>query len=179
MNKALPLALALMVASIGTAAADDFLQSSTRLSAAQEVQDPAVESDGRARGVVFFDGAFERAVVRLGFEDLVGGQVTRLHLHCNKAGENGPIAIGLIDTVDPNNDNSDVISFEGNVIFGELTNAQFPDVDPCPDTIGHPVNNIVSLAAAIDAGLISCTLHPAAFPAGALGGPGRPWPPAH
>ena len=158
------------LAAVSPAMASDFYQSLTVLSAAQEVQNPPVASDGVARAFIAFDAGFTSATVRVGFTNLVGDEVTRLHLHCNKAGDNGPIAIGLIDFVDPNNDNSDVIDFEGNIIFGTLSNADFPQVDPCPDVIGHPVNNIVSLAAAIDAGLIYWNLHSNAFPAGELRG---------
>lgn len=156
------------------ALADGPFRSKTTLTAAQEVQDPPVVSDGRARAVVTFDKGFTRARVHVRFRNLVGNDVTRLHFHCNVAGENGPIAIGLIDFVAPANDNSDDITLDGYRIFGTLENDDFPAVDPCPGTVGLPVNNVVSLAAAIDAGLIYWNLHTDAFPAGELRGQVRP-----
>jgi hypothetical protein len=97
-----------------------------------------------------------------------------MHLHCNVAGANGPVAIGLIDMVAPELDNSDNIFLAGNRIGGTLTIADFPASDPCPDVIGRPVNNLVSLAAAIDAGLIYWNIHTTAFPPGEVRGQVRP-----
>lgn len=149
-------------------------RSRTDLSAAQEVQDPPVESEGRGKAFIVFERDLSEARVFVRFSGLVGREVTRLHLHCNVAGANGPIAIGLIDLVSPANDNSTVISQSDGRIGGVLTNAEFPEVDPCPDVIGRPVNNIASLAAAIDAGLLYWNLHTDAFPAGELRGQVRP-----
>ena len=145
----------------------------TRLSAAQEVQEFEVDSGGRSRATIRFARDFRSARVRVRFSGL-HGEVTRLHLHCNVAGANGPVAIGLIDTVAAALDNSDVIHLNGDLITGTITNLQFPAEDPCPGVIGRPVNNIVSLAAAIDAGLIYWNLHTTAFPAGELRGQVRP-----
>ncbi len=147
--------------------------STTRLSAAQEVQDVVVDSDARGRANVRFSRDFSSARIRVSFGGLQG-EVTRLHLHCNVAGANGPVAIGLIDTVAAGLDNSDVIFNTGDLISGTITNLQFPAEDPCPGVVGRPVNNIVSLAAAIDAGLIYWNLHTTAFPAGELRGQVRP-----
>ena len=148
--------------------------SKTRLSDAQEVADVPVVSDGRARATIRFDRGLTRARVNVRFRDLVGSVVTRLHLHCNVAGANGPIAIGLIDTVNADFDNSDVITQDGHRIFGVLTNDEFPAVDACPGVVDRPVNNIASLAAAIDAGLLYWNLHTDIFPAGELRGQVRP-----
>lgn len=147
--------------------------SNTRLSAAQEVQDQPVVSEGRSRANIRFARDFSSATIRVNFNRL-SGEVTRLHLHCNVAGANGPIAIGLIDFLSPANDNSDVITLDGHRITGTITNADFPAEDPCPGVVGQPINNIVSLAAAIDAGLVYWNLHTDAFPAGELRGQVRP-----
>ena len=148
-------------------------RSATQLSGAQEVQAQPVVTEGSAKATIKFERDFSAAEVNLRFRNL-DGQVTRLHLHCNVAGANGPIAIGLIDFLAPANDNSDVINFNGHRISGTITNAQFPEVDPCPDVVGRPINNIASLAAAIDAGLVYWNLHTDAFPAGELRGQVRP-----
>lgn len=149
------------------------LVSKTHLSDAQEVADPPVISDGRARAVIRFDKGLTQARVNVRFRHLVGN-VTRLHLHCNVAGANGPIAIGLIDKINADFDNSQVITEDGHRIFGVLTNDEFPAADACLGVVERPVNNIASLAAAIDAGLVYWNLHSDVFPAGELRGQVRP-----
>ncbi len=171
--------LTLMIAALfvgaftsGAAAADngnDF-SSVTQLSGAQEV--PGNTSAGRSTAIIRFSRDFSSATVRVRFRNLEGG-VTRLHLHCREAGANGPIALGLIDTINPAFDNSDNVFLAGRRISGVLTNADFVD-NPCVDTIGRPINNLVSLAAAIDAGLVYWNLHTTAFPPGELRGQVRP-----
>ena len=150
-------------------------RSRTVLSDAQEVQAAPVESEGTANAVVVFDAGFTQLRVSVNFKRLEG-EVTRLHFHCNVAGANGPIALGLIDFVDANNDNSDVVELGERTISGTLTNADFPADEPaCVDTIGRPVNNVASLAAAIQEGGIYWNLHTDAFPAGELRGQVRPF----
>ncbi len=163
--------------------------SKTALSAAQEVQavtdegtgevlffEPATlagDPQGHARATITFDRGFERATVFVRFNGLTS-DLTRLHLHCNIAGKNGPVAIGLIDTLNPGNDNSQDISQVGHRVFGTLTNENFPGGDRCSDVIGRPVNNVVSLADAIDAGQIYWNLHTELNPPGELRGQARP-----
>ena len=151
------------------AAADDGgrFTSVTKLSSQQEV--PANDSNGRSTARISFNRDFSAARVRVTFRHLQGG-ATRLHLHCNVAGANGPIALGLIDTLNPANDNSDNILLSGHRISGTITNADFPAVDPCPEVIDRPINNLVSLAAAIDSGQVYWNLHSTAVPAGELRG---------
>ena len=178
MQKSNRLAASLAIAAAGlilstnaVATGGNRFTSVTELSGAQEV--PSNDSHGNARALIRFDRDFSYADVRVWFGNLQGG-VTRLHIHCNVAGANGPIAIGLIDTIAPENDNSDVITLAGQRIFGRITNADFPDVDSCLDTVGRPINNIVSLAAAIDAGLVYWNLHTTVFLPGELRGQVRP-----
>ncbi len=128
---------------------------------------------GSAVATISFDRDFERARVRVRFRNLTS-DLTRLHLHCNIAGKNGPVAIGLIDLLNPANDNSQDISQNGNVVSGTLRNDNFPGGDRCSGPVGRPVNNIVSLAAAIDAGLIYWNLHTEDNPPGELRGQVRP-----
>jgi len=172
---ALSIALVHMLILVGGAAfaADRGNESTTRLTSAQEVADSPVESEGVARATIAFDAGLTYAKVNLVFSR-IEGEVTRLHLHCNVAGANGPVAIGLIDSIAPVLDNSDVIAFEGQHIFGILTNEQFPLADDCLATIGRPINNIASLAAAIDAGYVYWNLHTDAYPAGEVRGQVRP-----
>ena len=156
--------------------------SQTFLSGAQEVADPGVVSEGRSRATIRFNRDFSEARIRVSFRHLEG-EFTRLHLHCNIAGRNGPIAIGLVDFVAPAFVNQPDVQLVGHAVVGTITNANFPrpfsadpeaPADPCIDTIGRPVNNIASLAAAIDEGGIYWNLHSTAFPPGELRGQVRP-----
>ncbi len=168
---ALPLLIAL-VATLPALATDRGFNSRTELSAAQEVA--PTDSDGRGTAVISFDDELDAFRVFVAYDDLVGSDVTRLHLHCNVAGANGPVAIGLIDDLNPANDNSDVVTEFGQLILGELTNADFPEDNGCEAVIGRPINNVASLAAAIDAGLVYWNLHTDVFAPGELRGQVRP-----
>lgn len=132
-----------------------------RLSSAQEVPDNA--SNGVARTLASFDNAFTQVAVNVEI-DLASleGAVTAAHFHCGQAGANGPIALGLI--------NPGPLALNGNTIQGTLTNDDFPAMDSCLDAIGRPVNNVASLAAAMQAGLIYANIHTEAFPGGELRG---------
>ena len=178
------LAAAFLLLSAPAMAERDFQKfaSTTLLSGAQEVADPGVVSGGKSKASIRFSRDLSRAYVRVEFRDLEG-EFTRLHLHCNIAGRNGPIAIGLVDFVAPAFDNQPDVQLVGNAVVGTITNANFPrpfsadpeaPEDPCIGTIGRPVNNIASLAAAIDEGGIYWNLHSTAFPPGELRGQVRP-----
>ena len=146
----------------------------TQLSAAQEVSEVPVDSDGNAAAVVSFAADLSSFQIFVAFDNLVGTEVTRLHFHCQVAGNNGPVAIGLIDRLNPANDNSDDVTELGQVFFGELENDDFPADNGCVDQIGRPINNVASLAAAIDAGLVYWNLHTNVFGPGELRGQVRP-----
>ncbi|MEM9402261.1 MAG: CHRD domain-containing protein [Pseudomonadota bacterium] len=148
-------------------------ESKTVLTADQEVQDIAVESDGKALAVISFNRRFTRADIRVTFSNLEGN-VSRLHLHCNVAGANGPIAIGAIDLVAAANDNSETITLDANTVIGRLFNSQFPDADACAGAIGRSISNLHDLAQAIDDGQVYWNLHTFAFPAGELRGQVEP-----
>ncbi len=163
-------ALGLLLPLTASATGSFEFASKTRLSGAQEV--PGNDSAGRSTATIRFSRDFSSATVRVRFSALAG-EVTRLHLHCNVAGANGPVAIGLIDTINTALDNSDNIFLSGHRISGTITNVDFADND-CVDVVGRPVNNIASLAAAIEAGLIYWNLHTTAFPPGELRGQVRP-----
>ena len=166
------LAIALSVAAMpASASGSKSFFSETFLSGAQEV--PGNDSNGRSRAIIRFTKDFSSARIRVRSSHLEG-EVTRLHLHCNVAGANGPIALGLIDTVNAAFDNSDNIVLDGNRIWGTITNADFPLEGACLDVVGRPINNLVSLEAAIDAGLIYWNLHTTIFPPGELRGQARP-----
>ena len=165
------LAAAITLFATGPAAADGpgRASSKTALTAAEEVQDPPVVSDGRAVAIITFNRRFRKANIRLNFSNLEG-EFTRLHLHCNVAGANGPVAIGLIDLVALSVDNSETVTLDSNSVIGTLRNSQFGDADPCAAAVGRSITDLWSLAQAIDEGLIYWNLHTTAFPAGELRG---------
>lgn len=171
-------ASALLLAAIALpASADDdrrpAFASKTRLTAEEEVQSAPVESAGLGNAIIRFSPGFRRATVKATFSALEG-DVTRLHLHCNVAGQNGPIAIGLVDLVAIAQDNSETVTLGANTITGTIRNRQFPEGDPCTGAIGRSVANLYDLAQAIDDGQIYWNLHTTAFPAGELRGQVQP-----
>lgn len=132
------------------------------LSGAQEVTDPSggvtTNAEGRIRAD--FDKALTQVEVRLRVEDSAG-VFTRAHFHCGRAGQNGPIAFGLVDP--------GPLAFNGERVVGELTNADFTGAD-CMPVIGRPVNNIAALAFAMKDGLIYVNVHSSVFPPGEVRG---------
>ena len=137
---------------------------SARMTGAQSTPEP-VPTQGAARATARFEEGFSNVRVAVRFRDLDGTPVA-LHFHCNVAGANGPIALGLIS---PGR-----LTVEGDRVRGTLTNADFPETDPCPDVIGRPVNNLAALAAAMERGYIYANLHTDVFPAGEVRGQMRP-----
>ena len=151
--------------------------SKTVLEAEQEVPvagfpnptDPDSGSNGLAIGIIEFDRRYRNARVKLTFSNL-SGDFTRLHLHCNVAGANGPIAIGIIDLVVVEQDNSETATLGANTVIGSLSNRDFGSSDPCEAAVGRSITNLGELAKAIQAGLVYWNLHTVAFPAGELRG---------
>ena len=89
------------------------------------------------------------------------GVFNRAYFLCARAGQNGPIAFGLVDP--------GPLAFDGGEVDGVLTNADFTGAD-CVPSIGRPVNNIAVLAFAMKDGLIYINVHSKAFPPGELRG---------
>lgn len=135
------------------------------LTAEEEVQHPAVDSAGLGNAIITINPRFRKAEIRVTFSNLEG-EVTRLHLHCAPAGENGPIAIGLVDLVAVAQDNSETVTLDANTIIGTVRNRQFPEA--AANACG--IYNLRDLAHAIDVGGIYWNLHTTAFPAGELRG---------
>lgn len=159
----------LSIANVAYADGNRPVSSKTALSAEQEVQDPPVVSGGFANAFIRFDRNLRSAKIRVTFSNLEG-KVTRLHLHCAPAGENGPVAIGIVDLVGIGLDNSETNTLDANTIIGKLANNQFPrgDANRCG------IYNLESLVYAIDAGQVYWNLHTSAFPGGELRGQVEP-----
>ena len=131
------------------------------LSGAQEVTDPkgGVETDRRGRVFAVFDAGFKNMRVRVRLSS--GKDVVAMHFHCGRAGQNGPLALGLFSP--------GPLTLNGKVVVGKLTNSDVLGED-CDALIGQPINNLVSLAAAMKAGLIYLNVHTIENPPGELRG---------
>ena len=141
----------------GSAFAGDVKFSAT-LSGAQEVPEVVTPATGKIKAK--FDKGFTEVTVDLKIENLVGS-LTGAHFHCARPGANSPVVLGLI--------NPGPLSFDGKRIRGTLTNANFSVLN-CSTTIGRPVNNIVSLAFAMQDGLIYVNVHSMTFGSGEIRG---------
>ncbi len=141
--------------------------SKTALEGAQEV--PSVASEGLANAIISFKRSYREADVRVTYSNLEGA-VTRLHLHCAPEGENGPVALGMIDLVALGPDNSETVTLDANAIIGKLDKSQVPigDANQCG------IHSLRSLADEINSGNIYWNLHTTAFPAGELRGQVEP-----
>ena len=84
------------------------------------------------------------------------------HLHCHRAGQNGPIVAFLFGPVGG-------VNVNGELAAGTLTNVDIAVVD-CVTPIGRPVNNIPSLAFAVRDGLIYANVHTVANSGGEVRG---------
>ena len=140
----------------GSAFAGDVKFSAT-LSGAQEVSEVDTPATGKIKAK--FDKGFTEVTVDLKIENLLGS-LTGAHFHCARPGANGPVAFGLMSP--------GPLSFDGKRIRGTLTNADFTGAD-CSG-IGRPVNNIVSLAFAMQDGLIYVNVHSDFSPSGEIRG---------
>ena len=120
------------------------------LSGAQE--EPEIVTANSGVITVRANPELTQVVVRLRVSEV--GDVVAAHLHCNRAGENGGLALGLVAP--------GPCAFDGNHLQCTLTNADIlatPGVADCLATIGQPINNIASLVAAIRAGNIYANVH--------------------
>jgi hypothetical protein len=104
------------------------------------------------------DIAFTEADFRLDVFD--GVAVTAAHLHCARPGENGSIVATLFS--------GGPTDVDGTLAQGTLTNASITAISG--GTCGAIVNNIASLALAIDEGRIYTNVHSSANPGGEVRG---------
>lgn len=150
---------------------DDDFNFLAYLSGAQEVvppDSPATPSPGvSTQGAgVFAMRAFpdlSAANFRLAVRNMTG--VTQAHLHCGRAGQNGPVVVPLMQ---PNDQGADMSGVLGQ---GRITNEHIVEsASGCEQIIGRPVRNIASLVAAAFEGLIYANVHTVANPAGEIRG---------
>lgn len=140
----------------------------TRASGAQEIQ-PAggVETDTSARLTL----RFERDLSVLDFDLRVfdGELITQAHLHCARAGVNGPVVVFLFNSAPVQGPGG--VNVDGRLSDGTLTNADvlpvaFEENPAC----GVVINNLASLLAAIQDGIIYLNVHSEGNPAGEVRG---------
>lgn len=136
------------------------------LSPEQEV--PPVESDALGNAIITIEKKYRRADIKVTYTGLED-EFTRMHLHCAPAGANGPVAVGLVDLVAVDLDNSETVTLDAKTLVGSLDNSQFP-----ADGGNCGISNLRELADAIDAGEIYWNMHTIAFPPGELRGQVEP-----
>lgn len=156
-------ALAVCLAPIGNALAQgdlpDTKQIRTVLTGAQEV--PEVAGAGLGTLTLQFDEGFTQAAFSLNITGT--NPIVAAHLHCGRAGENGPIVVTLFGP-DPNG-----VPPAGPLAQGAVINANI--VDPAGDpACGVPLNNVASLFAAIRQGWIYTNVHSTVNPEGEIRG---------
>ena len=142
---------------VGLAWASGF-EFEAKLSGAQEV--PAVTTVTGGSLDIEFDAALTEANFVLRVTD--GDDVTQAHLHCNRAGQNGPV-VAFLYGLGPTTDVDGILS------SGTLTNASLTGAD-CVPSIGRPINNVAALAFAARDGLIYVNAHTVAHPPGEVRG---------
>jgi len=146
---------AMFVAGSAFAGGNNF---SATLSGAQELPEVVTPATGKIKAK--FDKGFTEVTIDLKIENLVGS-FAAAHFHCARPGANSSVVLGLI--------NPGPLSFDGKRIRGTLTNANFSEFD-CSTTIERPVNNIASLAFAMQDGLIYVNVHSNVTPSGEIRG---------
>jgi hypothetical protein len=166
-------AVALSAATVSSAQDEepqDFIFAAA-LSGAQEVTppeepttpSPGVETDTTGSVQVTFAQDLSQFSFTLTVQN--GRLVTQAHLHCGRAGVNGPVVVFLSAL------NSEGADVSGLLAEGTRTNTDMEEgAAECEELIGRPVRNIASLAAAANEGLIYANVHTVANPAGEVRG---------
>lgn len=141
----------------------DFQELSAVLSGAQEVSPPApaggVVTGATARVDLQFDEGLTQVEFRLDVSKGIG--VTQAHLHCARAGVNGPIFVFLFPLTPAG------VNVNGTLARGTFTNA---DLIPTSGNAacGTTINNIASLLSALREGRVYANVHTLANPAGEI-----------
>ena len=129
-------------------------QFTAKLSGAQEVPEVTTTTAGSLE--LKFDAAFTQARFILKVSD--GLDVTAAHLHCHRAGENGPPVAFLYGE-------GPTIDVDGRLASGTLTNEDLEDAD-CLSSVDRSITNLAALAFAAKEGLIYVNVHTEANPSG-------------
>ena len=155
------LVLFLAVSSTAIGATDEDLRFEAKLNGAQQV--PSVDTDTTGKVEVRFDEGHTSAEIRLKLRD--GVAVTKAHLHCARAGQNGPVVVFVFGFV-PGGFNVD-----GELAEFTLTDANIAAVGAdCRPTTGLPTNSIADLADAMFGDNIYVDVHSVSSPYGEIRG---------
>jgi hypothetical protein len=152
--------VAVLAAPVGTASALEGVRFETFLSAAQEVQEPPVESEGTGRGIFRFADDLSELEARVDVEGLTG-EVTAAHLHCAIAGVSleDNIFVDLVPALP-----------DGRIVDDVFDNEDVTVNPTCVDACGFEINNIASLRKAADDGCVYLNVHTDEFPDGEVRG---------
>ena len=131
----------------------------TVLSGAQEVPTVVTDTTGQVRL------RFNRALSQISFALVVrnGVQVIQAHLHCARAGVNGPVVVFLFGPAAP------PVDVDGLLARGTIENDQLLPQGPT-DVCPVAINNVASLFQAARDGLIYANVHTTANPGGEVRG---------
>ena len=163
--KALTLAVLLLGAFVLMAPAVDAQQRKfkTNLSGDEEV--PPVDTTTTGKFKIKFNSTDTEAKFKLTVKR--GVEITQAHLHCNEAGENGPIVVFLFGMVPGGFDvNGKLAKF---TLTDENITARGTGVD-CEPIIGFPITNLSELRQAIEDGDIYVNVHSVDNPGGEVRG---------
>ncbi|MBI3248289.1 MAG: CHRD domain-containing protein [Deltaproteobacteria bacterium] len=132
------------------------------MSGDQEIASPEVVTDTTGKCSVKFNNDLSAADFKIDVSAGVG--ITQAHFHCAVAGGNGPVVAFLFPF------DGAGVNVNGTLNSGTLTNASIIATTGT-DACGTPlVNNIASLAAAMQNGRIYCNAHSTTYPAGEVRG---------
>jgi hypothetical protein len=161
-RNSLVVALGMLVSASSYAQSDDEPIANVRtvLSAAQEVAVVNTTTTGAVR--LIFDAALTE--IRYALTVNNGISVVAAHLHCARAGADGPVAVTLF-SANPS------VDADGVLQLGVITNADVSTVTcAVNDMVNVTVNNIASLFQAAKDGLIYANVHSENNPSGVVRG---------
>lgn len=154
----------LIVTALGLSAASADAQQrkfKTRLSGDEEV--PPVDTATTGKFKIKFNSSDTEAKFTLKVKN--GVAITQAHLHCNEAGENGPVVVFLFGMVPGGFDvNGKLAKF---TLTDENVEAQGSNCEP---TIGMSITNLSELRQAIEDGNIYVNVHSVENPGGVIRG---------
>ena len=149
-------------------ASDDGFHFTTFASGEQEIQPPGgVLTDTTATLRLDFRHDLSAAKFRLSVFD--GKLITQAHLHCARAGVNGPVVAFLFNVAPVPGPGG--VNVDGRIARDRLTNDDIEPVDFAANpACGVAINNIASLFAAVLDGIIYLNVHSEGNPPGEVRG---------
>lgn len=163
-----PIAAAAMIAAAPAALAGDF-NFSAALSGEQEVTTPPGGVDTVTTGSIRLDFDDDLSAADFNLRIRRGQLITQAHLHCARAGVNGPVVAFLFNAGPVQGPGG--VNINGRLARGTLTNADIEAVDFAANPVcGVAINNIASLLAAVLDGIVYANVHSEDFPPGVVRG---------